>query len=317
MKSFATETFNAHKQLSAWQEIMSEVYYSLEIKRAAGDGLRGLIREYDVGPISITTFDSDEQRVLRTRKRIAADPDDSFVFVMPVRKDLYYSQNGRSGVVRPGGYVLVSTSEFYELSCPDGFVNWTVKMPGEALRARIPNIEDYCACRYPNNRAMAHIARGFVRSVAVTYGATDAPNASGMARSMLDLMALVVRAENPDPGVGQRSSRLQLRQRILDYISDNFQDPDLSPREIAEHHGISESYLYKLFADDGMTVSQVIMQQRLQWAYELLASDAGERRFTVAEIAYAAGFRNVSHFSRTFTGRYRMAPSAVRTLSMS
>ena len=36
-----------------------------------------------------------------------------------------------------------------------------------------------------------------------------------------------------------------------------------------------------------------------------------------AEIAYAAGFRNVSHFSRVFTERYQMPPSAVRTLSLS
>lgn len=48
----------------------------------------------------------------------------------------------------------------------------------------------------------------------------------------------------------------------------------------------------------------------------MLASDA-KRRFTVAEIAYAAGFRNVSHFSRVFTERYQMSPSAVRTLSLS
>lgn len=315
MKSFTTSQFNSAKQLLAWQEIMSEVYYSLEIRRTAGEGLRGLIREYDVGPVSITTFDSDEQRVLRTRDRIAVDPDDSFVFVMPRRKHLYYSQNGRSGVVAPGGYVLVSTSEFYELSCPDGFVNWTVKMPGPQLRARIPNVEDYCACRFPNNRAMAHIARSFVRSVAVSFGSSDVPNPTALGNSLVDLMALVVRSEEHDDGLSQRRSRLQLRRRILEYIRDHLQDADLSPHSIATKLGISTSYLYRLFEDKGNTVGQLIIAQRLQWAYELLASD-GERRFTVAEVAYAAGFRNVSHFSRVFTERYHMSPSAVRTLSM-
>ena len=316
MKSFTTGTFNPARQLSAWQEIMSEVYYSLEIRRTARDGLRGLIREYEVGPVSITTFDSDEQRVLRTRDRIASDPDDSFVFVMPTRKHLYYSQNGRSGIIPPGGYVLVSTSDFYELSCPDGFVNWTVKMPGPQLRSRIPNVEDYCACHFPNNRAMAHVARNFVRSVAVTFGGSVIPNPAALANSLTDLLALVVRSEDREHAASERHSRILLRRRILDYIREHFQDPELSPQSIALKHGIPLSYLYRLFEDQDLTVGQLIITQRLQWAYEMLASDA-KRRFTVAEIAYAAGFRNVSHFSRVFTERYQMSPSAVRTLSLS
>lgn len=33
MKAFSTLDYSEHKQLSVWQEIMSDFYYSLEIKR--------------------------------------------------------------------------------------------------------------------------------------------------------------------------------------------------------------------------------------------------------------------------------------------
>ena len=125
MKAFSTLDYPEHKQLGAWQEIMSDVYYSVEIKRALNRGLRGHITQYDIANVSITRFDADEQRVFRTQSRISRDPDDSYVFVAPVRKELYFSHAGRSGFVKPGGYVLVRTSEFYELSCPDGFMNKT------------------------------------------------------------------------------------------------------------------------------------------------------------------------------------------------
>ncbi len=294
---------------------MSEVYFSLEIKSEAGDGFRGLIKEYDVGPVSITTLDSDQQRAFRTKQRISVDPDDSFVFVMPVRQDLYFSQLGRSGMVAPGGYVLVSTSEFYELACPDGYSNWTVKMPGAELRRRIPDIEDYCACRFPNNTAMAKLARHHTRAVGLTFGAKSAPNEAALAHNLMDFFALVVRSE-PDHASAERQTQHRLRTRIMGYIRTHLHDPDLSPRRVADDCGISLSYLYKVFQPSGVSVGKFILNERLQVAYEQLAAPE-KGAVTVAEAAYAAGFRNISHFSRVFSQTYSMPPSAVRKRSAS
>lgn len=310
MKSFSTHDYSQDKQLGAWQEIMSDVYYSVEVKRTFKEGLRGQIRQYDIGPVSITTFDSDEQRVFRTGPRIARDPDDSFVFVTPVRKELFFSQAGRSGFVRPGGYVLVSTSEFYELSCPDGFINWTVKIPGNELRRRIPDIEDYCACRFSNNLPMAHIARQHVRSIALTFGNMGPPNELSLASNLIDAISLVVSSETQGPG-GDSHSHYRIRRRIMDYTRQNIQNPNLSPKVIAEANGISISYLYKLFQSSGTTVGECILAQRLQAAYELVSTSA-RTKITVSEAAYSVGFRNLSHFSRVFREKYRISPSEIR-----
>ena len=212
MKVFSTQDFARGRQLAAWREIMSEVYFSLDIENERGDGFCGIIKEFDVGSVSITTLDSDQQRAFRTKRRIAVDPDDSFVFVMPVRKDLYFNQLGRSGVVAPGGYVLVNTSEFYELACPDGYLNWTVKVPGAELRRRIPDIEDYCACRFPNNVAMARLARHHTRAVALTFGSATLPDEAALAQNLIDLIAIVVRSERDEAG-GERSTQHLLRRR--------------------------------------------------------------------------------------------------------
>lgn len=312
MKAFSTLEYSEDKQLGAWQEIMSDVYYSVEVKRMRSQGLRGQIRQYDIGSLSITTFDADEQRVFRTQARISRDPDDSYVFVTPVRKELYFSQAGRSGFVKPGGYVLVRTSEFYELSCPDGFINWTVKIPGEDMRRRIPDVDDYCACRFRNNLPMAHIARQHIRSMALTFGNVNPPNAASLAGNLVDAVALVIRSETEgQAGEGDSHSQYRIRRRIMDHIRDNIQDPELTPKVIAEANGISVSYLYKLFQSSGTTVGEYVLAQRLQAAYERLTT-AHHVKLTVAEAAYAAGFRNLSHFSRVFREKYHVSPSAVR-----
>lgn len=309
-REFSTLSYPEEKQLGIWREIMSDVYYSLEIQRNRIDGLRARIRQFDIGDVSITNFDADQQRVFRTRSRISGDPDDSFVFVMPARKELYFSQNGRSGFVKPGGYVLVSTSEFYELSCPDGFMNWTVKIPGDAFRKRLPCVDDFTACRFKNNPRMAYIARKYLVSLGMAFGSETPPNASSLARNLIDMLALVIESEVEDCS-GETQSQLRIRRRIMTYIRDHIDDPNLTPRSIADANGISVSYLYKLFSACNMTVGSFIIAERLQLAYERL-SVGGHARSTVAEIAYSSGFSNLSHFSRVFREKYSISPSAVR-----
>lgn len=312
MKAFSTLDYPEYKQLGAWQEIMSDVYYSVEIKRALNRGLRGHITQYDIANVSITRFDADEQRVFRTQSRISRDPDDSYVFVAPVRKELYFNHAGRSGFVKPGGYVLVRTSEFYELSCPDGFMNWTVKIPGEEMRRRILDVDDYCACRFDNNLPMAHFARQHIRSVAATFGNINPPNAANLSGNLIDSISLVIKSEvDGTSGLRDSHSQYRLRRRIMEHIRQNLHDPGLSPMAVAEAIGISVSYLYKLFQSSNTTLGEYLSQQRLQVAYEMLATSA-HTKLTVAEVAYSVGFRNVSHFSRVFQDRYHCSPSVVR-----
>ena len=80
---------------------------------------------------------------------------------------------------------------------------------------------------------------------------------------------------------------------------------------IAHANGISVSYLYRLFQSSDTTVGEYILAQRLQFAYERLTT-TDRTKCTVAEAAYSAGFRNLSHFSRVFREKYHLSPSTVR-----
>ncbi|MCB1431173.1 MAG: AraC family transcriptional regulator [Alphaproteobacteria bacterium] len=314
LKEFTTDTITATRQLPAWREIMSDVYYSVDIVRPE-QHLRGKIREVEIENLSFTRFDSDHQRVLRTRSKIAQDPDDSYVFIMPQREKMFYSQLGRTGFVTEGDYILVSTSEFYELSCPDNFINYTVKLQGQRLRERIPNIDDHLCCRFPMNREMAQIAICLAAKSAATLASSPSAHAAALACRIEDFIAMVVEYEDTSDAGQEKRARFLLRQRISQYIRSKIEDQDLTPREIALRLGISVSYLHRVFNEHGTTVSAYIMDQRLNLAYERLASANGLRA-TVAEVAYSTGFKNPSHFCKAFAGRYNKAPSDVRPKSM-
>lgn len=54
--------------------------------------------------------------------------------------------------------------------------------------------------------------------------------------------------------------------------------------------------------------------QRLEQCYRELIQDASARR-TISEIAYAWGFNDQAHFSRTFRKHYGVSPRSLRRRS--
>ena len=107
------------------------------------------------------------------------------------------------------------------------------------------------------------------------------------------------------PGVkpGQKSKYVM---EALDYIHENFNDPDLTIGEIAEHLEISEGHLIHLFKKEtDFTLLNYLTQFRLEKA-KLLLSDYKAKVYEAAE---AVGYRDIAYFSSTFKKVVGCTPS--------
>jgi AraC-like DNA-binding protein len=105
----------------------------------------------------------------------------------------------------------------------------------------------------------------------------------------------------------------RLRQ-IQVYIDMHLADPDLSPKRIAAANRISLRYLYKLFLHAKCAVNEWIRERRLARCAEALVSPAQANR-NIAEIAYAWGFNDLSHFNRMFKRRFGVSPRGYRRIA--
>jgi AraC-like DNA-binding protein len=102
----------------------------------------------------------------------------------------------------------------------------------------------------------------------------------------------------PDP-------ELVLRERALAYLKEHYADPDLSLAGLAKGVGLSERAASEVLrAATGTHFKGALNELRLAEAARLLRQKRG-----VAEVAYAVGFNNPSHFTRAFKIRYGAAPS--------
>jgi len=97
--------------------------------------------------------------------------------------------------------------------------------------------------------------------------------------------------------------------RIADVLNQNISDPDFSIPEFCECLDISRTHLHRKLTElTGLSTSHYIRQLRLERAKELLQTTD----LLVYEVAYQVGFRNVAHFSASFSDTFGFPPKTAK-----
>lgn len=91
--------------------------------------------------------------------------------------------------------------------------------------------------------------------------------------------------------------------KAMEVVEANISDADLDIGRFSQEVGVSRMQLYrKLHALTDMTVKEFIRSIRLKRASQLLLQE----KMSVSEIAYAVGFKDLSHFRKCFRQTYGM-----------
>ena len=103
----------------------------------------------------------------------------------------------------------------------------------------------------------------------------------------------------------------QLLTKLVDFVEESWQNPDLQVDDFHEKLGYSKSGLYRVLKSlTGKSPSSFLKNYRLEKAETALKS-SGQ---TVSEIAFACGFNSPSYFSKCFVKKYDVLPSAFQEI---
>ncbi|WP_028978544.1 helix-turn-helix domain-containing protein [Sporocytophaga myxococcoides] len=98
-------------------------------------------------------------------------------------------------------------------------------------------------------------------------------------------------------------------QKVINFISTNYQDPELSLKKIQLATGLSENKISSLIKDSfSLSFKQYLNNLRLTEAKRLLM----DLTLPVSDIAYKVGYGNISHFNRVFKESLGISPNDYR-----
>ena len=245
-------------------------------------------------------------------RRDSGDGDDDFSFHMNVSGASHVAGSRGETTLGDGDAMLLSYSASRTISRPEAVDHRVIRLPRAALSPLVRNIDDAVLLTIPRGTGMLGVLKGYVDTV-FADPALAVPNMRRLVVSHLcDLVAVTLGATRDAIAVAEgRGVRVARLHAIKTDIEAHLAHGDLSPGTVAKRQMISDSYIRKLFGDEGTSFSEYVMTRRLMRAHRMLT----DRRWAgvgIASIAYDAGFGDLSYFNRAFRRCYGATPSEVR-----
>jgi AraC-like DNA-binding protein len=308
---FATDGVPAYRRLALWQDIVCDVYVQLDCKSDLGSAFNGRITRAPLGEASCTEVSSQQQRVYRTRSRIARSHEDFFLIALGKHGVGGVAQDGRETVLRPGEFAIYDTTRPYELRFDDAFTQVILQVPRDMLLRRAPGTEALTAISFGSDRPLQKLAHDFVYRLCQSADEIQPEHAVRLSEQAVDLVAMAL-SERLGTRALPSTRRMALLHRLKAHVRTHLADPDLSISETATVLGVSPRYINDLLSEEKTSFQRFVLTERLAQCQRDLASPILAHRH-VSEIAFAWGFNDVSHFGRVFRERYGLSPRDFRT----
>ncbi|MEU2284878.1 helix-turn-helix domain-containing protein [Streptomyces sp. NPDC013178] len=296
------------ERLAYWRDALTTALVPMTVT-ARGDGpFSGRISAARLGHLRVCAMEADPHRTSRTHRHIAQAPADYLAIGVQTAGTATLVQDGRHTEVGEGDLVVYDTTRPYCLDYPERFSTRIVQMPRRTVGLPEEDLRRVTGTAIPATEGFDALLASFLTTLTASVPACSPSVAATLAAGVVDLFATLV-DERTRQGRQQtaRAPHDHLLPRIRDHIDRNLGDPELSPHTVAAAHHISVRYLHRLFEGEGITVTRLIQQRRLQECARELGLPGASRR-TVSAVAQRWGFANPAHFSRVFRGAYGVSP---------
>ena len=186
-----------------------------------------------------------------------------------------------------------------------------IRIPQQLILDKLSHVERLTAKPVRASTPLGSLCTNFVTSsfeLAGQLALAAAPTVSG---TLTDLLSAALRHGETDARLDDAVSARVLRRRILQYIETNLPDPELNIEQIATALRLSSRYIHMLMKDVDTTPANLIWSRRLERCADAL-SDPGNGAVPISQIAYAWGYKDAAHFTRSFKTRYGISPRDFR-----
>jgi len=306
MRVWSTDAVPKRERFAFWNDAVCDAFLRVRTERAERAAFNGSISSLPLASLYVNRVRSERHLVRRSQRTISSDTEGWFFINLQHSGDCVLSQNGRDQHVGSNGICFFDGTRPFDLDFQSDMALTCFLIPRDALLARAGNAPDSVVRQIPRTGAGALLHR-FSVELAEAAPLLSPAAAAQVGDMYLDLLALALHATPTDREATRRTVRRAIFASICADIRLRLTDPTLNVGSIAAGAGVATRTLQTWFHERGMSFTDYVLEQRLNFAERQLANSADNA--TVSEIAYAVGFSDLSYFNRCFRRHFGMTPS--------
>lgn len=290
-----------------WSSINERYFGRLRVASLDDAPLDATLEVYEVGALHMYRIEAPAHRVSRDAACGALPIDESYKLVLQVRGRGIVEQHQRRVLLEPGGWALYDPRSPYSISNHERCTLLVTQVPRSLLGGLQPGPHTG-ELGFGNAAGLHGVFGSYLCALSDQLPALPDGTAQAVCESVLGLLGSTLAEQRRASGEATPLPAV-LKLRVRQYIQAHLSDPDLSIPRIAEALRCSTRYLHKVFEDDDSSLERLIWTARLERCRAALRHDANAGR-SVAEIAFAWGFKSSAHFCRLFKSHYGITPGA-------
>ncbi len=294
---------------------VSDTFFPMSFasRQDAGSLFEGDLVSHQLGDVGFAAIKSSPLDAYRRRSHISQVSDAAYLIKIQVHGEAVVQQCGREAHLRPGDFTVCLSSEPYELHFPSDYAQMVLSIPQNLMDECVHQPTQHLGVLMDSRVGANGLFTQFVSSIGSRMDTMDSLLAKRLEANVIDLLSTTLgyaqNAQRRDQiDIGVKHEHIQ---RIKHFIRRHLDDERLTPDWIAAAHEISTRYLHMLFETQSVSISRYILGMRLE-ACKSALSDAAYAGYSVSNIAYQLGFKDASHFSRSFKTEYGCTPARYR-----
>jgi AraC-like DNA-binding protein len=294
METFQTGAADPGRRLKEWNQVANTTFGEIEIAAIDKSAFNARMLRRRAASLTLASVISSPARVQGGRG--ATGRVEGHFLLLNELGNALVRQDGHEASLRPGELTVIDSGEPYSIAF-DQPNHMTVLHVPAAKR----DVDLNSQSLRPQSADDIPLLVSLLRQLARDAAPLDRLNDTDVFGRLLQDVLTVTWPQQP--AARQRDSDVMAHwdRRIETLVKQRLGEPGLDARAIGAALGISARYVQKVLARRRMTVSAYLMEQRLAVAANRLREDPAAQ---ITDVAFDAGFNDLSHFCRSFKARF-------------
>jgi AraC-like DNA-binding protein len=304
-QSLTTADKKPSERMEFWQEIVCKKYVSASAEtEVLNDEFSGTLTTGELGSLTVAELDAPLHFWSRKPHHVRLDGQEVFIVSLIQGGAGELTQFGRSARVGPGDLVIYDAGATFDYALRAK--TQLVKIPRRLLESKLDRPEEFLALKIDHRNPLSSILSELLaRALNIDLSPQRPWIAKRLSNAIVDLVASICDLERDILPETQVSAPLD---RVLRFARANLDDPELGPEALAAAGAMSVRSLNRLFGAIGATPMRWVWSERLEASRVALVQN--EVR-SVTEAAFAHGFSDLGHFSRSFKRAFGASPQTM------
>lgn len=307
LQSWTTQDVPQRERFEYWSDAICRAVLNVAVVPPIASQFQGRISTRRTPSISYVSFASSAHQIVRDKGAASRAGEESYLVSLQMGGRAHIRQGTGEVVLQGGGLTLVEGWRPFSVQLEGDVSRMLALVPRRVLQSRCPHVQGGVLRAVPAGAPFADLLRDYMLRLSDPSNPVSDTVAEALGENLCNLLGVVCGDAAP-----AASSSLAVRREALHaFIRRNLADPHLSPATAAAHLRISLRSVHHLLAGSGASFGALVLEQRLQACARGLRDPAQAGR-RIAEIAFAWGFNDLSHFNRAFKARFGLTPGETR-----